>query len=98
MGTFTPMLYHNSTEFKFIMVWTDGSVQVLFGDLQAKPPFDADAKRLELLQRLNEVGGVDIGIDAVKYPRFSLSSLQEPKNLSQFLSALDWAIEEAKAS
>ncbi|MCH8994344.1 MAG: hypothetical protein IH959_05170 [Chloroflexi bacterium] len=97
-GTFMPVLDHNSTEFKFIMVWTDGSVQVLFGDLQAKPPFDADAKRLELLRRLNQVAGVQIGTDAIKYPSFSLSSVQGRADMSRFLSALDWAIEEAKAS
>jgi hypothetical protein len=39
-------------------VWTYGRVEVQFETLKNNPPFDDEAKRLELCRRLNEIPGV----------------------------------------
>jgi hypothetical protein len=58
--------------------------------MQTKPPFSVDAKRLELLHRLNTILGVQIPPDGItRRPRLPLSVLKDEVVLSQFLATLD---------
>ena len=52
------MLDDRGTAYWLISVWTSGRLAVQFQMMQTKPPFSADAKRLELRHRLNTVPGV----------------------------------------
>ena len=73
-------------------------MQVPFGDMKSRPPFDSDLKRLALLSRLNEIDQVALPGDAAKYPSFSLSALKDGSAVQQFLDVLDWAVKQIKAS
>jgi hypothetical protein len=75
---------------------SNGSITVRFGEFK-KPPFDADGKRRELLQRLNAVSGVALSDDMInRFPSISLSVLSEPKQLAKFLEAADWFVAEVR--
>lgn len=65
--------------------------------MQSKPPFDNYSERLELLQRLNALPGIDISTDKLaKRPWFGLSTLKDEATLARFLETLDWAVEKAR--
>jgi hypothetical protein len=93
------MLDDRGTTYWLISVWTSGRLVVQFQMMQTKPPFTAEAKRLELLHRLNTVPGVKIPSDGItRRPRIPLSVLKDEAVLGQFLAALDWVIQEVRAS
>lgn len=62
-------------------------------------PFNDEAKRLELLDRLNQIPGVKIPRDDItRRPSFPLSLLRDEIALKRFLETLDWYVAEIKAS
>jgi hypothetical protein len=99
VGSFTPELDHGGTTYNFVRVYTDASTTILFAYLREKPPFDDETLRLELLRRVNELPGVEITVDKVtKRPWFYLSVLEDDSVMEQFLSILEWVVEEIKRS
>lgn len=98
-GSFFPMLDVRDTQHWLISVWTYGRLEVQFQMMKNKPPFDDEAKRLELLRRLNTLPGVTLPSDAItRRPRILLATLQDEAVLKQFLDICDWIIEEDTAS
>jgi hypothetical protein len=98
-GSFFPMLDDRGTTYWLISVWTYGRLEVQFQMMQTKSPFSAEAKRLELLRRLNTIPGVEIPPDGMtRRPPISLSILKDGEVLSLFLATLDWMIREVRAS
>ena len=66
--------------------------------MQTRPPFDNEAKRLELLHRLNELPGVSLPSDAIsRRPSVALSTLKDEAVLKKFLDTFDWVIQEIKS-
>ena len=98
-GSFFPMLDHKGQKNSIISVWTYGRLEIQFQWMKERPPFDAEAKRLELRDRLNKIPGVDIPADAITLrPRILLSALTDKAALAQFLAVLDWFVQEVRAS
>jgi hypothetical protein len=80
-----------------ISVWTYGRMEVQFQWMKDRPPFDAEAKRQELRNRLNRIPGIDIPADSLALrPRILLSALTEKNALAQFIAVLDWFVQEVK--
>ena len=80
-------------------VWTYGRIEIQFQMMKTTPPFEAEAKRVELLQRLNALPGVIIPPDGItRRPSIRLSVLQDETVLQQFLAICDWIIQEITAS
>jgi hypothetical protein len=99
MARFFPMLDDRGTAYWLILAWTSGRLEAQFQMMQTKPPFAAEAKRLELLHRFNTVPGVKIPHDAMtRRPPIPLSVLKDGAVLGQFLAALAWVIQEVRAS
>lgn len=97
-GSFFPMLDYQGEAHWTISVGTYGRLEVQFQQMQMKPPFDDESKRMELRRRLNEITGVDLPADKItKRPSISLSTLKEEAALKQCLEALNWFVEEVKA-
>ena len=98
-ASFTPMLEHAGLRYQVVGVYTDGSVEIKFAHMQDKPPFDEEAKRLALRDRLNGIMGIDIPATHVtgKRPGFYLSVLENETDLERLLTMLDWFVEEARA-
>ncbi|NMC18730.1 MAG: hypothetical protein GYA38_10120 [Chloroflexi bacterium] len=98
-GSFFPILDYNGIDYYPIAIWSYGKIEIQFKWLQRRPPFDAESKRKELLDRLNQIPGFDIPIDAIaRFPKVDLSALKNEDSLKQFLDVLDWVVQEAKKS
>jgi hypothetical protein len=97
-GSFLPMFdYHGEKNF-LISVWTYGNIEIQFQWMQTRPPFDKEAKRLELLHRLNELSGVSLPADSInRRPSLALLTLRNEAVLKQFLDTFDWVIQEIKS-
>jgi hypothetical protein len=94
-GSFVPSLFHKDVEHLLFAVWTNGTVETYFYWYKTRPVFDLEEKRLELLNKLNQIEGLNIPPEAVdRRPTFKLSLLEPEKKLQQFLSAYDWYVQE----
>ena len=83
---------------QLFIVYTYGSVEVYFEALRSKPSFQSEAKRLELLDRLNALPGVAIpGEKITQRPSIRLAVLSVPDVLERFLAIYDWVVSEIKA-
>jgi vacuolar-type H+-ATPase subunit F/Vma7 len=99
VGSFAPRLEHAGHSHQVFSVFSDGSLEIRFSYMQWKAPFDEEAKRLALRDRLNEVTGFHIQTDQVtKRPWYYLSVLQDEADLKSFIAALDWFVREVKAT
>ena len=81
-----------------ISIRAGGDVIVHFGNMR-HPPFDSLATRNELRQALNEMEGVDIPYNQLRYwPRFPLSVLENTGNLARLTSVLDRIATESRSA
>jgi hypothetical protein len=98
-GSFYPMLDHQGKEHWVTSVWTYGRVEIPFQWMLSRRPFDGEAKRLELRDRLNRIPGVQIPADAItRRPSIPLALLTTEAALKDFLAVLDWYVAEVKAA
>jgi len=98
-GLVFPVVDHGGDWYAPVALWTNGSVQVQFGPLSKKPPFDTEAKQAEFARRLNAVPRVEIPEDAITpLPHFALSALIGEPELRSFLDALDWFVSEVRST
>lgn len=86
-----------------IAVWTSGSVEIQFQHLAREHayashhPFLSEEKRLELLQRLNDIPDVSLPPTSItKRPNIPLSTLFAPEARRRFLDTLDWLVAELR--
>ncbi len=101
MGSFTPIVHHGEdprdgkTWTAIFVVWTYGTLEVYFQYLKNKKAFGDEAKRLELLDRLNRIPGISLPRDCIdRRPGIPLTALTSPSALKQFLGTFDWVVEE----
>jgi hypothetical protein len=74
-------------------MWTYGHLEVQFQMMKNRPLFDVEAKRLELLRRLNTLPGTSMAADAItRRPRILLAKLQDEAVLKQFLDVQLWKL------
>lgn len=67
--------------------------------MKDRPPFDDEARRLTLLQKLNQIPGIDIPADAItKRPVIPLSVLTDKSSLEAFINIYDWVIKEINSN
>jgi hypothetical protein len=98
MGSFVPTVHHNGTAHQLFAVWTSGTVELYFQWYQVKPPFETEAKRLDLLGRLNAIDGVSLPPHAItRRPSIPLAVFAEAQRVSAFLSVFEWFIHEVQA-
>jgi hypothetical protein len=97
-GSFFPMLDYKGEKHFAASVWTYGGVEILFQYMLTRRPFEDEAKRLELRDRLNKISGVEIPVDAItRRPSIPLAALADDAALKEFLAILDWYLAEVKA-
>jgi hypothetical protein len=96
-GSFVPTVHHDDIDHQLFAVYTYGTVELYFQWYQLKPPFDAEAKRLELLRRLNAIDGVSIPTEAItRRPGIPLAVLAEAERVTEFLGVFEWFIHEVQ--
>jgi len=82
-----------------IAIWTYGKIEIQFQWLMNKSPFNDEMKRKELLNRLNQIPGVEIPEKAItRRPNIFLSKFKEDSSLTKLLETLDWVVQEMKSS
>jgi hypothetical protein len=98
-GSMIPILDHAGDAHTLISAWTNGIVSIQFGYMINRPPFNDQALRRAFAKRLNIVPGVSIPEGSVdKFPSFPMVHLRDGDARSQFLEALDWAVEQIQTS
>lgn len=96
-GLFVPVLDHKNQGYYPFAVATSGRLQVYFQWNKDKPPFDSEEKRLELLDKLNSIEGIELSPSVITgRPSLPLSIFKDEKRREQILSIFDWYIEEVK--
>ena len=89
-GSFVPAFLHKETYHQLFAVYTYGKVEIYFYWYTYKAPFDDETNRLELLERLNAIDGVDIPRDAIaRRPSIELNVFDTDKKINQFLEAFN---------
>jgi hypothetical protein len=98
-GSFYPVLDHNGEQYYPIAIWTYGKIEIQFQWLMNKSPFNDEMKRKELLNRLNQIPGIEIPEKAItRRPNISLSKFKDASSLTQLLETLDWSVQEIKSA
>lgn len=96
-GSFFPVYGPTGEGHLTVGVWTSGGVETQFQHIKKEPPFDDDALREELRQRLNEIQGADIPPDGIeRRPSISFDLLKAEEPMEHLLKTLDWMVEEIK--
>ncbi|MEA3350785.1 MAG: hypothetical protein U9Q82_09210 [Chloroflexota bacterium] len=96
-GSFFPMYDHGETSHTLFAVWTYGKIAVQFQRHQHNSPFDDEAKRIELLSKLNTIEGIMIPEDGIdRRPSFELTALKEDHKLEKFFRIFEWFIDEVE--
>jgi hypothetical protein len=97
-ASFNPTFTHNGQDYSPCYVSARGRIQVNFGPLKTRPPFDEEGMRRALLARLNALDGISLTDDGIDgFPAFDLSSLIAPSSMEQFLDVLAWVALTARA-
>ncbi len=90
-GSFFPGLTVDGTWQSVVAVWTYGAVEVQFQHMARRTPFEDEALRRQLLDKLNSIEGVDIPSEKLdKRPSFQLELLADSAAMASFLRTLDW--------
>ena len=81
-----------------VYLYSSGTFEIEFQTMESAPyyPFDSEAKRLELRRRLNAIPGLNVPDGRVR-PNLQLSLFANPAVFDQFISVIDWTLEEARA-
>lgn len=96
-GSFVPIQYSNDNKYQLFAVWTSAEVEIYFQHYQGKPPFDSVEKQLELLNKINELEGVNISESYLgRRPTIPFSTLQKGNNLDDFIKIFEWFLEEVR--
>jgi len=91
---FACAIQHEGVDHYPLKVRMRGEIRFWFQYLANKPPFSDEKLRLELLDRLNAIPGIEIGRDRIAgKPKIELSAISEPQARKSFLSTLDWILE-----
>lgn len=102
-GSFGPSAWVGGVKHNPFAVYSgskgDPCVEIYFQWLAAKPPFDGEDERRELLAKLNAIEGVDLPGDCLsRRPNIPLAILAEGDRAERFLRVFDWYVEELRAA
>jgi hypothetical protein len=98
-GSFVPTLEHQGTDHQLFAVWSSGSVEIYFYWYAYKPLFASEARRLEILEKLNAIPGIALPESAIRRrPNIPLAALVGDNRLNQFLAVFEWYLEQVKTS
>jgi hypothetical protein len=94
-GSCVPVLDANNNWYSVIYLFTNGTLQVTFGQFGVRVPFNDENKRAELIRRFNAIPGISFP-ENPKYPGLDLSTFKNNIVMGQFLDVLNWAVDQIK--
>lgn len=91
-GSYIPVISGDGWQHYPIALYSYGRVELQFQHLKARPPFDDENARLELLRRVNEIPGVSFPSEVItRRPSIPLTLLAgNPASLDQLKRVLEW--------
>jgi hypothetical protein len=96
-GSFVPWVAARGLYHFPILVLSDGTAGIGFDYMRSKPVFDDEARRKELLDRLNAIDGIDIPESKLGgEPYVALSLLSDPERMGLLLATLDWFVDQVR--
>ena len=96
-GSFVPRIFHKGAKHQLFAVRTAGKIDIYFDVYMKTPPFQSEALRQELLERLVAISGLDLSEKKITgYPNASIVPLANADSLSQFTDVIQWMIEEIR--
>ena len=97
-GSFFPMLDFGGEQHGTFSAWnTSGTIEVRLKPMRA--PFDTEARKQELLGRLQAISGVFPSLEEVgTRPSFKMQLLVDPEALQVFTDTFDWMLDETRAA
>ncbi len=94
-GSVRPIFRNGLAHLSPFLLSTSGIIQVRFDYMNEFEPFSDANMRTELLRRINEIDGVDIPVDRIdSWPSIRMSTLANETSQNQFLTSMDWAVEQ----
>lgn len=88
-GSLSPKFVVGREAHNLFTIWTDGGLAIQLGSF--KPPFDDNGRKHELIARLNNVRGLDLGPEMVaKWPTRRVGTIAEDRAFDAFTSAFEW--------
>ena len=85
-GSFLVYIDHGKDWYSFISLWTYGKIEIQFQVLKTRPIYRDVEMRMNLLNQLNSIPGVDIPKDGIeRRPSIPYSVLQQTASLSRFI-------------
>lgn len=98
-GSFVPYFFYRGIEHQLFAVYTYGMLEIYFQFYSVKPPFDAEEKRRELLNKLNQIEGIKIPAEAInRRPSISLAEMAKYGTVEEFLRVYDWVVDEIQST
>ncbi len=92
-GSFIPMIDLSDKWYSIFRIDTKGYIQIEFHVLSNRERFKDEQLRLQLMERLNSIEGVDLSSDKIdKKPKIEMQLLTEPQNMKLFKEAVQWAV------
>lgn len=99
VGSFVPWLDTATTSHSLVVLRTDGTLELRFGELLKRPPYDDERKRQELLDQVNGIPGINLPPGAVNgWKTFSMTPLIDDDTLAQLVRVLDRAVDDLVAA
>ena len=97
-GSWVPVVEALGREHYPIALYSSGRIEIQFMHLRARPPFDDEQVRLELLEQANAIPGVAIHPEKIdKRPNIALALLaSNPPALEQLKRLLEWVEQRAR--
>ena len=97
VGTFIPVFVHLRERHQLFSLLSSGNLEFYFYWYAYKAPFNDEAKRRELLDRLNRGSRLALSEDAlVRRPAVPLALLSGPGELEHLLDCFGWFIEQVR--
>jgi hypothetical protein len=92
---FAPAIDTPSGPAYFVEITARGRIDVLFDQLRETDAFREDEQRLEVLRRLNQIGGMGMPEFTInKRPTFSLNALVSDAAFDQFTATFRWVAQQ----
>jgi len=96
-GSFLVYFNHEKVWYSFISLWTYGKIEIQFQVLKARPVYNDVEMRMNLLNQLNSIQGVNISKDRIeRRPSIQISVLQSKSSQIKFFEIWEEVIDNIK--
>ncbi|MCP4624898.1 MAG: hypothetical protein GY850_15440 [bacterium] len=94
-GSFVPTYdTSNGQHYQLFAVFSSGNIQIYFSAYKNRIEFKDQSRRIEMLEKLNSIPGVNIPSDGIsRYPNFSIAVLKDGTALEEFFKIFDWFLD-----